>query len=159
VDGKTLRGALDADGDQMHLMAAATHGDQLVLGQVEVGAKTNEIPMFVALLDRLTDTGIDLSRLLLTADALHCQRGHAAYLHEHGAGFVFTAKQNQCATRRSVTSPLEAGQTRREVCRVCWLTWIRKVKGTGACQETDGRAQVPETGCRGPVRYGEGLIA
>jgi hypothetical protein len=40
VDGKTLRGAVDTDGHQLHLLAAATHGDQLVLGQVEVGAKT-----------------------------------------------------------------------------------------------------------------------
>lgn len=32
---------------------------------------------------------------MLTADALHCQRGHAEHLHERGAGFVFTAKQNQ----------------------------------------------------------------
>jgi predicted transposase YbfD/YdcC len=95
VDGKTLRGAVDADGAQMHLMAAATHGDQLVLAQVEVGAKTNEIPMFAPLLDRLADTGVDPSRLVVTADALHCQRGHAAYLHERGAGFVFTVKQNQ----------------------------------------------------------------
>ena len=39
VDGKTLRGAVGPDGDQVHLLAAATHGDQLVLGQVEVGAK------------------------------------------------------------------------------------------------------------------------
>jgi predicted transposase YbfD/YdcC len=95
VDGKTVRGAVDADGAQVHLLAAATHGDQLVLGQVEVGAKTNEIPMFAPLIDRLTATGIDLNRLVLTADALHCQRGHADYLHERGAGFVFTAKHNQ----------------------------------------------------------------
>lgn len=95
VDGKTVRGAVDAEGAQVHLLAAATHGEQLVLGQVEVGAKTNEIPMFAPLLDTLRTTGIDLSRLVLTADALHCQRGHATYLHEHGAGFVFTAKHNQ----------------------------------------------------------------
>jgi predicted transposase YbfD/YdcC len=76
-------------------MAAATHGDQLVLGQVEVGAKTNEIPMFAPLLDRLAETGVDPSRLVITPDALHCQRAHAAYLHERGAGFVFTAKHNQ----------------------------------------------------------------
>ena len=43
VDGKTVRGAVAADGTQVHLLAAATHGDQLVLGQVEVGAKTNEV--------------------------------------------------------------------------------------------------------------------
>ncbi|HKV71590.1 MAG TPA: transposase family protein [Gemmatimonadales bacterium] len=43
VDGKTVRGAVAADGAQVHLLSAATHGDQLVLGQVEVGAKTNEV--------------------------------------------------------------------------------------------------------------------
>jgi predicted transposase YbfD/YdcC len=95
VDGKTLRGAVDSNGAQVHLMAAATHGDQLVLGQIEVGAKTNEIPLFAPLLDQLADNGVDLRQLVITADALHCQRAHATYLHDHGAGFVFTAKENQ----------------------------------------------------------------
>jgi hypothetical protein len=49
VDGKTVRAAIDSDGNQVHLLAAATHGEQLVLGQVEVGAKSNEIPMFAPL--------------------------------------------------------------------------------------------------------------
>jgi predicted transposase YbfD/YdcC len=95
VDGKTVRGAVAADGTQVHLLAAATHGDQLVLGQVEVGAKTNEIPMFAPLIDQLAATGIDPSQLVITADALHCQRDHATYLHQRGAGFVFTVKHNQ----------------------------------------------------------------
>jgi predicted transposase YbfD/YdcC len=95
VDGKTVRGAVAADGAQVHLMAAATHGDQLVLGQVDVSAKTNEIPMFAPLIDQLAATGIDPSRLVVTADALHCQRDHATYLHQRGAGFVFTVKHNQ----------------------------------------------------------------
>jgi len=95
VDGKTVRGAVSVDGAQVHLLAAATHGDQLVLGQVEVGAKTNEIPMFAPLIDQLAATGIDPARLVITADALHCQRDHATYLHQRGAGFVFTVKHNQ----------------------------------------------------------------
>jgi predicted transposase YbfD/YdcC len=95
VDGKTVRGAVAADGAQVHLMAAATHGDQLVLGQVDVSAKTNEIPMFAPLIDQLAATGIDPARLVVTADALHCQRDHATYLHQRGAGFVFTVKHNQ----------------------------------------------------------------
>jgi predicted transposase YbfD/YdcC len=96
VDGKSLRGAVSADGDRVHLLAAATHGTQLVLGQVEVGAKSNEIPMFAPLIDQLTaTTGIDPASLIITADALHTQRAHADYLHERGAGFVFTAKLNQ----------------------------------------------------------------
>ncbi len=32
---------------------------------------------------------------MITADALHTQRAHAEYLHERGAGFVFTVKHNQ----------------------------------------------------------------
>jgi len=43
VDGKTVRGAIDTEGHQTHLLAAATHGQQLVLGQIEVGAKTTPI--------------------------------------------------------------------------------------------------------------------
>jgi hypothetical protein len=46
VDGKTVRGATDIEGNQVHLLAVATHTDALVLGQVDVGAKTNEIPLF-----------------------------------------------------------------------------------------------------------------
>jgi predicted transposase YbfD/YdcC len=95
VDGKTVRGATDIEGNQVHLLAAATHTDALVLGQVDVGAKTNEIPMFAPLLDRLASTGVDLTQAVITADALHTQRAHAEYLHERGAGFVFTVKQNQ----------------------------------------------------------------
>ena len=76
-------------------MAAATHVDSLVLGQVEVGAKTNEIPQFAPLLDGLAAAGVDVSNVVITADALHTQRGHAEYLHSIGAEFVLTAKHNQ----------------------------------------------------------------
>jgi predicted transposase YbfD/YdcC len=95
VDGKAVRGATDTEGNQTHLLAAATHDDALVLGQVEVGAKSNEIPQFAPLLNTLTTAGIDLAHTVITADALHTQRAHAEYLHERGAGFVFTCKQNQ----------------------------------------------------------------
>lgn len=95
VNGKAVRGATDAEGNQTHLLAAATHHNALVLGQIEVGAKSNEIPQFTPLLDRLTAAGIDLAHTVITADALHTQRAHANYLHERGAGFVFTAKKNQ----------------------------------------------------------------
>jgi len=95
VDGKSVRGALDAEGNPVHLLAAATHDDALVLGQVEVGAKSNEIPMFAPLLDTLAEAGLDLAHTVITVDALHTQRAHAEYLHERGAGFAFTVKQNQ----------------------------------------------------------------
>ena len=95
VDGKAVRGATDAEGNQVHLLAAATHDDALVVGQVEVGAKSNEIPRFAPLLDTLAASGVDLAHTVITADALHTQRAHADYLHDRGAGFVFTCKHNQ----------------------------------------------------------------
>jgi hypothetical protein len=68
VDGKRVRGALDADGNAPHLLAAATHQQGLVLAQIDVHHKTNEIPMFAPLLDRLSIAG-----MLITADCLHTQ--------------------------------------------------------------------------------------
>lgn len=90
VDGKRVRGAVDADGNAPHLLAAATHAQALVLAQTDVHHKTNEIPMFVPLLDT-----IDIAGMLITADALHTQRAHARYLHSRDADFVFCVKDNQ----------------------------------------------------------------
>jgi predicted transposase YbfD/YdcC len=90
VDGKTLRGAVDADGHQVHLLAVATHRLALVLAQTDVGAKTNEIPKFSELLDEL-----DIAGWTITADALHTQRAHATYLHGRDAYFVLMVKDNQ----------------------------------------------------------------
>src|SRR5436305_4647981 len=90
VDGKTLRGSGHGEEDGRHLLAAFDHAHGVVLGQVEVGAKTNEIPMFTPLCDR-----IGLAGAVVTADALHAQRGHAEYLARRGAHYVITTKRNQ----------------------------------------------------------------
>ncbi|WP_427008663.1 transposase [Pseudarthrobacter sp. H2] len=52
-----------------------------VLGQVDVGIKTNEISMFKPLLERIPA----LDGVIVTADALHTQAGHAKYLAGRGA--------------------------------------------------------------------------
>lgn len=44
------------DGKQPHLPAAVRHDDGLVVGQRQVGAKTNEIKAFIPLLDTLPST-------------------------------------------------------------------------------------------------------
>jgi predicted transposase YbfD/YdcC len=90
VDGKTLRGSASGGDPGEHLLAALDHAHGAVLGQVEVGAKTNEIPMFPLLLDR-----VDITGAVITADAMHAQRGHATYLAGRGAHFLFTVKRNQ----------------------------------------------------------------
>ena len=91
VDGKTVRGAVNADGHQTHLLAAMTHRHGLAIAQTEVDGKTNEIPMLPTLLDQIDD----LAEVVVTADALHTQRATARYLHKRGAEFVFCVKENQ----------------------------------------------------------------
>lgn len=92
VDGKTLRGTCDETGQGgVHLLAAMTHDSGVVLAQREVDGKTNEIICFRPLLSTVDMTGV-----VVTADALHTQREHARYLVEElGADYVLTVKENQ----------------------------------------------------------------
>lgn len=90
VDGKTLRGSGHGGRDSRHLLAALDHAHGVVPGQVEVGTKTNEIPLFTTLLDR-----VDIADAVITADALHAQHAHAGYLHRRGAHYLLVVKRNQ----------------------------------------------------------------
>lgn len=91
VDGKTLKGAKDANGKQLHLMAAILHKEGVVVSQRSVDNKTNEITEFQPLLDSL-----ELKGKVVTADALHTQVEHAKYLKkEREADYFFTVKGNQ----------------------------------------------------------------
>jgi predicted transposase YbfD/YdcC len=75
----------------MHLQAAMVHGAGIVVTQREVAEKTNEITCFENLLDT-----IDLTGVMVTADALHTQRAHAAYLvDKRGADYLLIVKANQ----------------------------------------------------------------
>jgi hypothetical protein len=64
VDGKTLRGSGVVGGPCRHLLAALDHAHGVVLGQAGVEAKTNEIPMFATLLDRIGLAGLWSPRTL-----------------------------------------------------------------------------------------------
>jgi predicted transposase YbfD/YdcC len=90
VDGKTLCGS-GRPGGQVHLLAAADHTSRAVLGQVQVDGKSNEITAFQPLLGPL-----DLTRHVVTADAMHTQREHVDFLVtvKHAA-YVCIVKRNQ----------------------------------------------------------------
>lgn len=89
ADGKTCRGAKNADGEQVHLLSAMTHDTRLVLAQTDVGAKTNEVPRLKDLLGDL-----DLRGAILTVDALHTVRATATWLVGQGIDFAITVKEN-----------------------------------------------------------------
>lgn len=91
VDGKELRGAKNGNRPRVHLLSAIDQGSHAVLSQVSVGIKTNEITQFTTLLDHV----VELKGAVVTADALHTQKGHAKYLHEREAHYIFTVKGNQ----------------------------------------------------------------
>jgi predicted transposase YbfD/YdcC len=59
LDGKTVRGAVDADGRQLHLFSAIVHGHRTVVAQTAVDKKSNEITAFAPLLDMLATTHHD----------------------------------------------------------------------------------------------------
>jgi predicted transposase YbfD/YdcC len=89
VDGKVLRGARTQAGP-VHLVAAYDQTAAVVVGQVAVDDGDE-----IAALPAVCDTLDDLQDVLVSADALHCQRSHATYLVGRGAHYVLTVKGNQ----------------------------------------------------------------
>jgi hypothetical protein len=98
VDGKTLRGGHDSGQAPPHLLSAILHQEAVVLGQIAVEEKTNEIPKLPELLDPLP-----LEGAVVTADALHTQQETARYLVEDKkADYLLIVKDNQSTLRRDI---------------------------------------------------------
>jgi hypothetical protein len=102
VDGKVVRGARLADGRQVHLLAAYDTGTGLVLAQVQIEAKSNEIPAFSPLLDQIQASIGSLAGAVIVADALHTQTAHALDLAARGAHLMVTVKANQPSLLRQL---------------------------------------------------------
>lgn len=73
LDGKSLRGSHGADRQkQVHLVAAFTHREGVVVAQQQVADKSNEIPAARVILDSM-----DLAGTTVTMDAMHAQAATA----------------------------------------------------------------------------------
>ena len=91
LDGKTLKGSRDGASAPIHLLSAVLHQEGIVIGQKNVGEKTNEIPVARDLLKPMTIEGS-----VVTADAMHTQRETAKQIFEKNkADYVLTVKDNQ----------------------------------------------------------------
>ena len=92
IDGKTLRHSYDRGGDQkaIHMVSAWATSQRLVLGQVKVDKKSNEITAIPALLKVL-----ELNGSIVTIDAMGCQRSIVKLIIEQGGDYVITLKKNQ----------------------------------------------------------------
>ena len=116
VDGKAVRGTRHAssDGQAVHLLAALDQRAGAVLAQTGVDGKTNEITAFAPLLEPL-----DLAGCVITADAMHTQRGHADFVVlEKRAHYILVVKKNQPGLYAQVKNlpwrHVPAGHTQRD---------------------------------------------
>src|SRR6516225_3121286 len=100
IDGKTLRRTFDRAQPlgALHLVSAWATANGLTLGQVAVGAKSNEITAIPQLVELL-----DLKGCVVTIDAAGCQKGIAAQIVAKEADYVLALKENQPALHEQVT--------------------------------------------------------
>jgi predicted transposase YbfD/YdcC len=90
LDGKALRRALDQGQSPRVIVSAWAASNALVLGQVEVPDKTNEITAVPKLLRAL-----ELAGCIVTLDAMGCQKEIAREIREADADYVLALKANQ----------------------------------------------------------------
>jgi predicted transposase YbfD/YdcC len=96
IDGKSSRrsGRKGGSRDSIHMVSAFAARQRLVLGQVKVAEKSNEIIAIPKLLDMLAIEGA-----ILTIDAMGCQRDIAQRVIDKKADYVLALKGNQGSLR------------------------------------------------------------
>jgi predicted transposase YbfD/YdcC len=99
IDGKTVRrsGHKRNAKAAIHMVSAFAARQRLVLGQVKVAEKSNEIIAIPKLLDMLAIEGA-----IVTIDAMGCQRDIAQKVLDKKADYVLALKGNQGSLREDV---------------------------------------------------------
>lgn len=92
VDGKTIRGSANASHKAYHVVSAFVAENQITLGEIVVGEKSNEITAVPALLDI-----IEVDGSIITADAMSCQKEITKKITDKKADYVIALKENQWA--------------------------------------------------------------
>ena len=102
VDGKALRRALNKKDSLKYVVSAWAEGNGLVLGQLKVTDKSNEITAVPELLRAL-----ELSGCIVTLDAMGCQKKIAKEIMEADADYVLALKGNHETVHAEVKSFLD----------------------------------------------------
>ncbi len=98
MDGKTVRSTIPYGQTQgLHLLALYLPQEGLVLMQMEVDQKENEIAVAPKILQM-----VDLEAKIVVGDALHTQRKVSAQIVEAGGDYYWTVKENQSALREAI---------------------------------------------------------
>lgn len=102
LDGKALRGALNSQQSVKYIVSAWAEGNGLVLGQLKVEDKSNEITAVPELLRVL-----ELAGCIVTIDAMGCQKKIAREIKEADADYVLALKGNHETVHQEVKSFLD----------------------------------------------------
>jgi predicted transposase YbfD/YdcC len=103
LDGKALRRALNKDENAKYVVSAWAESNGLVLGQMKVDEKSNEITAVPQLLRAL-----ELAGCIVTLDAMGCQKKIAKEIIEADADYVLALKGNQEKVHEEVKSFLDS---------------------------------------------------
>jgi len=136
IDGKTLRGTIPLGHTQgVHLVCAYLPQVGVVLAQVEVCEKANELVVAPTLLAQL-----DLSGVVVTGDAMFTQRNLSAQIVGGGGDYLWKVKENQSDLLNDIRTLFEPPpQTKSEADNFALpadLEWASSVnKGHGRVEE------------------------
>ncbi len=110
IDGKTLRRSHDRrlGKSAIHMVSAWASANHLLLGQVKVDEKSNEITAIPALLAML-----DLGGAIVTIDAMGTQTAIARAIVDQGADYVLAVKENQGHLYADVVATFQEAEARQ----------------------------------------------
>jgi predicted transposase YbfD/YdcC len=130
LDGKSVRRSHDRGAGKapLHLVSAWATVNRLVLAQVAVADKSNEITAFPHLLRQLA-----LQGCLVTIDAMGCQTAIAEQVLAQEADYVLALKANQADLYDEVVASFALARANgaAEFAADTWSTWRQVGKGHG----------------------------
>tara|TARA_B100001105_G_C22348368_1_gene424566 strand:+ start:70 stop:1197 length:1128 start_codon:yes stop_codon:yes gene_type:complete len=137
IDGKRLCNAgVEGKKGIIHMVSAWSNENNMVLGQVKTGEKSNEITAIPTLLELLV-----LEGAIVTIDAMGCQSSIATKITGQGANYVLAVKENQAHLLDDIKEAFEQrpqatsstatekshGRIERRTCKVITdMDWISK---------------------------------
>lgn len=130
IDGKTIRGS-SIPGEERsayHVISAWAHENEMVLGQLDIEGKSNEITAIPLLLDM-----IDVQGDIVTIDAMGCQKEIADKIRAKGADYVLAVKDNHPTLHEDIQGYFDWAQREPEK--------IKTEHWTGTVEKEHGRIE------------------
>ncbi|MCF7567492.1 ISAs1 family transposase [Sabulilitoribacter arenilitoris] len=106
IDGKTIRGAKsNGKKSPVHMVSAWANDNNVVLEQVKVSEKSNEITAIPKLLEVLS-----IEDTIVTIDAMGCQREIATKIIDKKADYILAVKENQAQLYQDLEDEFRFGK-------------------------------------------------